>query len=189
VAILGLGVVACSSDSANQLDAEAASIQLELTAVTTFGSTYRLGPATFDISGPVELSVDASGDDASLYVPVDPGLYEVTLRPDWVLQYLDRDGVATPMRATLLSTPVQEVEVAPFQSTPLVYAFRLGQSGLDIGIEVDELVPPGVDGIIVPESDGLFSVTLATDSVICCFQSETEAREAFPDLTLLLTGT
>lgn len=189
VGVFGLGLLACggAEDDAAQSEAETASIQLELTKVTASGNTYRLGPATFDITGSAALSVDATGDEPVMNVPVDPGDYEVSLRPGWVLQRLDPAGVPTPMSATLVSPPLQFVRVEPFQAAPVLYAFHLGESGIDIGIDVEEGVPPGYDGLIAPVGDGRFTVTFASGGGACCFNSVTEAQDAYPALTLFVS--
>jgi len=199
-ALLGVGLVACAGadETATGGEPEAASIQLELTTVTESGNTYRLGPATFDIEGfafdgsggdgSVALSVEATGDEPALHVPVEPGDYQVTLRAGWILQRLNAGGTATPLPATLLSPSIQEVRVDPFRVTPLLYAFHLGESGIDIGIDVDEGVPPGFDGIIEPLGGGQFSVTLASGGGACCFTSVSEAQANYPDLTLFVSS-
>jgi len=179
-----------AGDSAPQSEAETASIQLELTKLTASGNTYRLGPAGFDIVSNFTgetFSVDATGGEPVLHVPVEPGDYEVTLHPDWVLQHLDPAGAATPMRATLLSPAAQFVRVEPFFTAPVVYAFHLGESGIDLGIDVEEGVPPGFDGVIEPISGGFFSVTLLSGAGACCFGSVSEAQQAFPELNLFVS--
>jgi hypothetical protein len=190
--MFGLGLIACggASDSAAESEAETSSIQLQLTKVTASGNTYRLGPARFDISGPeVTLSVDVTGDEPVLHVPVDPGSYEVTLRSDWVLQHLDPAGASTPMTATLISPALQFLQVEPFQATPVVYAFHLGASGIDISIEVEEGVPPGFDGIIRPLGGNGFSIEFAGGGGTCCFDSVSDAQQAFPELNLFVSPT
>jgi len=165
---------------------DSAAIQLQLTTVASSGNVYRLGPATFEISGPATQTVDASGDDNVLHVPTEPGDYQVTLKPEWVLD-LVKFGNSTPVAATLVSQPVQFVRVSPFQVTPISYAFHLGESGIDIGISVDEgAVPPGYDGAIQPLGDGRYSVTFASGGGACCFDSVAEAQAAYPQFNLFV---
>jgi hypothetical protein len=185
----GFGLMACAGagDSATPSEAEIASIRLELTSVTQWGNTYRLGPATFDISessDPVMLTVEATGDEPALHVPVPPGAYEVSLRPGWVLSRVEPTSAATPVTATLLSPPIQMVFVSEFQSVPLVYSFHLGEPAIDIGIDVDEgPVPPGYDALISPFSDGLYQITFADGVNVCCYNSASEAQATNPDLS------
>jgi hypothetical protein len=169
---------------------ETASIQLELTTVGGSGNTYRLGPATFDISdGSETITVEATGAEPALNVPVEPGFYEVTLHDGWVLQLVDPEGGSTPLAATLLSQPVQGVSVNPFITAPLFFDFHLGVSGIDIGINVDEgEVPPGFDGAVIFLGENQFMVSFPNGGGICCFGSVTEAVEAFPELTLFVGG-
>jgi len=195
VGAFGVGLVACGGGEGGDATttrelSETASIQLQLTTLGGSGNTYRLGPATFDIFDGAELlTVEATGEQAALNVPVEPGFYDVTLRDGWVLQLLDSEGGSTPLAATLLSPAVQGVSVQPFIAAPLFYDFHLGVSGIDIGIHVDEgAVPPGFDGAVTPLGDGQFMVSFPDGGGSCCFASVTEAVEAFPDLTLFVGG-
>ncbi|MEY4546775.1 MAG: hypothetical protein RL685_2970 [Pseudomonadota bacterium] len=181
------GLLACAGDPTTPTDMETASIQLDLTKQAPSGNTYRLGPATFDISGPTTLALDASGDEPVLHVPVEPGDYEVTLRSGWALQLLDPEGDPTPIVATLTSPALQFVRVEPFRSTPLNFAFHLGESGIDIGIDIEEGVPPGFDGMISPLGDGRFIITFASGGGACCFDSVSEAQQAYPGMTLFVS--
>jgi hypothetical protein len=186
--IFALSVTACGGAGETTLSTtETASIQLELTTLTPSGNTYRLGPATFDITGKATLSVEATGDEPLLHVAVDPGDYQVTLRAGWVLQMLKPFLGPTVFPATLVSPAVQPVRVEPGRSTPLTYAFHLGESGIDIGIEVEEGVPPGYDGLISPLEDGRFEISFAGGGGACCFDSVSEARDAYPSLFLFFS--
>jgi hypothetical protein len=194
--VFGFGLMACGGpgDSIILSEPETSSIRLELTTQTASGNIYRLGPATFDIngfgpSGPVSLEVDASGDQALLQVPIEPGDYDVTLREGWALQHLDVDANPTPITATLTSPPVQFVRVEPFQAASLVFSFHLGQSAINIGLDVDEGVPPGFDGMISPLGDGRYIITFASGGGACCWDSVDEARQAYPDMTLFVSET
>lgn len=184
--ILGLGLLACSGEGETSIEsqAETSSLQLALSTFTPSGNTYRLGPASFDISGPVTLSVEVTGEESELYVPVEPGQYEVKLQPGWVLRLMKPFLGPTPMAASLVSPAVQSVRVEPFQVAPVLFAFHLGESGIDIGISVEEGVPPGYDGMIEPVGDGRFSITFVGAGGACCFDSVSDARLAYPDLSL-----
>jgi hypothetical protein len=184
--IVGLGLLACSGEGNTTVEsqAETSSIQLALSTLTPSGNTYRLGPASFDISGPVTRSVEVTGEESELYVPVDPGEYEVTLQPGWVLRLMKPFLGPMPTVATLVSPEVQSVRVEPFQVAPVLFAFHLGESGIDIGISVEEGVPPGYDGMINPVGDGRFSITFVGSGGACCFDSVSDARLAYPDLNL-----
>jgi hypothetical protein len=186
--VLGLGLVACGGgESVTWLGGETASIQLALTTQTASGNSYRLGPATFDIFNGLEtLTIEATGADASLRVPVEPGSYEVSLRPGWVLQHLDPSAGPTPIAATLVSEDVQFVSVEPFQLAPVTFAFHLGVTSIDIGIAVEEGVPPGFDGMITQQGAGSFMVTFAGGGGSCCFASVSEAQAAYPQLELFV---
>jgi hypothetical protein len=185
-ASLGLALVACGGgESVTWLETETSSIQLELTTLTASGNSYRLGPATFDITGGPELvTVSATGSEAELHVPLETGSYEVVLRPGWVLQHLHPVEGPEPIAATLVSPATQFVQVQPFTSAPVTYAFHLGESGIDIGIEVEEGVPPGFDGLIRSQGAGSFIVLFANGGGSCCFSSVSEAQQAYPTLNL-----
>jgi hypothetical protein len=192
--VFGFSLMACGGpgDSITLSESETSSIRLELTSQTQSGNVYRLGPATFDINGfgpdgPVSLSVDASGDESLLQVLVEPGSYDVGLREGWVLQHLDVDGNPTPIAATLTSPPVQYVSVEPFQAASLVFSFHLGQASINIGIDVDEGVPPGYDAMISPVGDGRYMITFAGGGGACCWDSVEEALLAYPDMNMFVS--
>src|SRR5258706_15432947 len=88
--------------------------RLELTAVgTSTHSVFRLGPATFTISGgPVDpISISADGSEDMLNVPLDPGRYAAKLDPGWVLKQSFDSSPFTAVDATLTSLNPQDFRV------------------------------------------------------------------------------
>ena len=83
-------------------------------------------------------------------------------------------------------TPVQFLHVAPFQVESLTYAFHLGESAIDIGIDVAEGVPPGYDGIIEPTGDGRYMITFPGNNGACCFANVSEAQQSYPGLSFFI---
>jgi hypothetical protein len=150
---LGWGVVACllsacgaspSTESSDGGEPNGAEIQLNLATTGASGTEYRLGPATFDIfryidEAPVR-TLTADGADSVLHVPLEEGYYSVKLRPGWTLSRVDGQA-STAIAATLTSPDTQFVKVRVFETSPVNYAFHLGESGIDIGVTVDEGTP------------------------------------------------
>ncbi|MGC4086794.1 MAG: hypothetical protein QM756_02635 [Polyangiaceae bacterium] len=187
--VVGLGfacLAGCSSVGAESEAEQTSGIKLDFTTVAQSGNVYRLGPASFDISGDATLTVDTNGDEPLVHVDLQPGQYQVALKPGWALQLLGANGTSTPTAATLLSSPVRSVQVSDFHVTELSYAFHLGASGLDIGISVDEGVPAGYDALIEQLPDGSYSITFASGGGACCFSSVEQARQAYPQLNMFV---
>ena len=166
-----------------------ASIQLNLSTIGASGTEYRLGPATFDISrgyyGAEHFTLEASGAEPVLHQALEPGSYHVSLKQGWQLSRVDGETL-TPIAATLLRGTEQDVNVTQFVTTPVTYAFHLGESGIDIGVSVDEGIPEGYDGRVMPASDpGYFYIELRNGGGYCCVQSLAEAQAAYPGLNLL----
>lgn len=150
---LGWGIVGClltacgaspSTASTDGNEQSGAEIQLNLSTTGASGTEYRLGPATFDIyryidEAPVR-TLTADGADSVLHVPLEEGIYTVELRPEWTLSRVDGQAL-TRVAATLTSPDQQFVKVRSFETSPVSYAFHLGESGIDIGVSVDEGTP------------------------------------------------
>jgi hypothetical protein len=174
-----------------------AAARLELTAVgSKTNSLYRLGPATFTISGSSDaagplvppLSISADGSQETLKIPLEPGNYEAKLEPGWELKQSSNASSFTNVEATLVSANPQSFHVQYLQTTPLHFGFALGVSGVTIGIGVDEgtQIPAGYDGIIQPTADGRWQIDFGNNSGACCFSSPEEAQAAYPNKRLFV---
>jgi hypothetical protein len=142
--VVGMGalsLVACGGAEPQAHEEEGSAIQLNLSTTAPSGTEYRLGPATFEIdpeSGPgAAILVEADGAAPLLHIPLEPDYYRVTLQPGWALSRIT-GATTTPVAATLTSPAEQIVKVYPFESMPVRYSFHLGESGIDLGIQVDE---------------------------------------------------
>ncbi len=168
----------------------ASAIALQLDTIGNSGTHYRLGPAKFEIVGAYygsqSLEIEASGAEDTLHVPVDPGLYNITLEPGWQLQTVADNGSLTPIAATLVSQPGLETSVTPFKVTNVNFGFHLGASALDIGVSVDEGLPAGYDGQIVQLPDGRYMINWANGGGVCCFSSVDEIVQGYPQYHFLL---
>lgn len=176
----------CGNAPASSTTEEPASIQLNLTTTTISGTEYRLGPATFLVTGRPDQQwvLTATGDEPTLHLALDPGFYHVSLKSDWSLSRVT-GGTLTPVAATLLGSTESDVNVTQFATTPVNYAFHLGESGIDIGLTVDEGIPDGYDGRLMPASDpGYYYIELRNGGGYCCVQSLAEAEAAYPGLRL-----
>jgi hypothetical protein len=171
---------------------QVSAIQLKLSTVAPSGTEYRLGPATIDILDPygyppsVITTVEADGAEPTVFVPLQPRGYLVEMRPGWTLSRVEGETL-TPIAATLTSPPQQYVSVAQFEASPVTFAFHLGQSGIDLGVTVDEGILPGYDGRVLHfSSGGSYSVELRGGSGSCCYNSFAEAQAAYPYSNLYL---
>lgn len=195
-AALAISVQGCSagaSGASSETEGSASAVSLQLGTTGSNGNRYRLGPAQFQLDNPypypyhepVSMTVEAQGDTDILSVPAIPGDWTVTLRPGWKLQRLDGGGTATPVAATLTSPSTLTVGVSQFRVTPVNFAFHLGESGLDIGVTVDEGVPPGYDGAIrrvltdPPQEPIRYQIDWSGGGGACCFNSVAEAKAAY----------
>jgi len=161
---------------------EGSAIQLNLSTTAASGTEYRLGPATFDIFryGQPFTTVTSSGSEQTLHVALEPDSYSVKLEPGWTLSRVDGQTL-TPVAATLTSYPEQYAPVKRFETLPITYAFHLGESGIDIGVSVDEGVPPGYDAAFVSTSTpGQYALEWPDGGQYCCFATLAEAQASFP---------
>lgn len=160
-------------------------IQLNLSTTAASGTEYRLGPATFDVfdgfSGETPVATLMSdGAERAIHVPLAAGYYSVNLLPGWTLSRVDGQTL-TPIAATLTSPERQPVNVVQYETTPVNYAFHLGESGIDIGVTVDEGIPPGYDARLVPTQPGSseYSLEWRGGGSVCCFASLAEAQASY----------
>jgi hypothetical protein len=65
-------------------------------------------------------------------------------------------------------------------------AFHLGESGIDIGISVDEGVPYGYDGVITSTADGRYQIEFANGGGTYRFSSIADAQASYPQYRLLM---
>jgi hypothetical protein len=189
--MVGVFVLAgCGNAPADTGSEEASSLQLNLTTTAASGTVYRLGPATFNVSrkdeSVPEWTLSATGDEPSLNLPLPPESYTVSLEQGWTLSRID-GAAATPVAATLTSEASQRADVFPFQTTPVNFAFRLGESGIDIGVTVDEGIPDGYDGRVVPSpSDpNSYQIEWRWGGSVCCFASFAQAQADYGNAHLL----
>lgn len=84
----------------------------------------------------------------------------------------------TPIAATLTSQNEQYVFVAQYETTPVNYAFHLGESGIDIGVTVDDGIPAGYDARLVPTQPGSSEYMLEWrgGGSACCFTNLADAQ-------------
>jgi hypothetical protein len=94
---------ACNDERATPAQTESTgTVSVPLVAVTPAGS-YRLESATFDIAGPVSLSVAPDADAALFTEQLAPGDYTIGLQSGWTLTKLV-DGVYQPLTGVELTT-------------------------------------------------------------------------------------
>jgi len=179
---LGL-LTACGATPGGEGGEERASeIQLNLSTTAASGTEYRLAPAAFDIfegsygETPVA-TLTSDGAERAIHVPLAEGYYSVLLRPGWTLSRVDGQTL-TPIAATLTSPERQLVYVLQYETTPVNYGFHLGESGIDIGVTVDEGIPPGYDARLVPSQPGSSQYVLEWrgGGSVCCFASLADAQ-------------
>jgi|GEM_PF-2928836 len=187
-----LGCSAGAGGPSSKTEESASAVSLQLGTTGSNGNRYRLGPAQFkltehyDYEGANAIVIDAGGDTDSLNVPLAAGRWVVALNPGWTLQRVGEGNVLTPVAATLTSPATTEVDVFEFRATPVNFAFHLGESGIDIGVTVDEGVPPGYDGIIKLAPNGSYEVIWSSGGGVCCFSSVADARASYAWANLLL---
>jgi hypothetical protein len=187
--VFGLGLLtACGGNpSGGESEAEeGSSLQLNLSTVGASGTEYRLGPASFDIYRYQALiqTVVADGSARTAHVPLEPHYdYEVRLQPSWTLSRVEGTTL-TPVAATLTSEDRQFVAVKPFVTTPVSFAFHLGEAGIDLGVTVDEGIPPGYDGRLVAVSPGPYQVEWNNGGTYCCVTDLAQAQALFPGMLI-----
>jgi hypothetical protein len=76
------------------------------------------------------------------------------------------------------------VSVEPFIATPVNFAFHLGESGIDIGISVEEGIPEGYDARLVAIDSGRYSIEFRSGGGACCVSGLTEAQSWYPGLRI-----
>jgi hypothetical protein len=186
--ILALSLLGCSGgDAATGSDEVVTGVSLKLTSTGLSGAHYRLTPATITFQNywqnpDAEALVVESGNEDSLNVPLEAGDYRMTLKPGWQLQKVEADGTLTPAPATLTSEAEQRVSVYAFRTTPATFAFHLGVSGVDVGITVNEGIPPGYAKIHT-NGPNWYGVEFDNDWWICCFTSIQEIKDQYPGYT------
>jgi hypothetical protein len=206
---IGAGLGGCSaapSAPGRTLNENAGSVHVPLTTTGNVShAQYKLGPASFLITGepggPFQpLTVAADGAQSSLEVPLNPGVYSVTLEDGWTLQQgTPAAGNAgtqwSPVTATLTTPNPQTFSVQQYQSTDVNFLFHLGLSAVNLGIGVDEGPPPvpaGYDGVIwatVPA--GQWQITFNSysyyNSQTCCWATAAAAQAAYPNAKLFVS--
>jgi len=196
VGALAMSLLGCSGGpggSSSGTEASASSVTLQLGTTGSNGNRYRLSPAQFNIVerygfGDVEpIVVDVVGTSDSVNVPLGSGRWAITLNSGWELQRVGEGGALTPVAATLISPTTIEADVFEFQTTPVSFAFHLGESGIDLGVTVDEGVPPGYDGVIehLP-GEPRYSIEWSSGGGVCCFNSVAEAKASYPSANLFV---
>lgn len=159
-------------DRANQGSAEseasAGRMSLALTARGASGTLYRLRQASLQVVqqggfGFAFLSSENDPQATTLEATLTNGTYTAELAFGWFLEKVE-NGAATPVVATLLSSPLQSFEIHANQETFVSYRFEtngevldFGQGRLVIDIQVDEGAPPGTGGDALQIVDGLIS--------------------------------
>jgi hypothetical protein len=161
----------CGSDRASGTTDQSGQIVVALAASGGTGATtssYVLANASFQVTGPTNTFVLASGDpsasDLTATVPV--GRYTVTLLPGWQVERLDGSTQSTnvtdtPVDATLQSSDTMIVSVFSGQTTAVAFQFQtsgipltFAPGGLDIGADFttcDAEPPPGVELNVIPD--------------------------------------
>jgi hypothetical protein len=149
--LLGLGSAACSSNSNPAEVATTGSVSLPLQTTSSSGKIYRLRNATFDVSGPADVSLTtppAGADDSqtALVQALTSGNYSVLLQPGWQLWHIAADGSEGMIAATLMSPNPATFQVTTGAQSNIVYAFNVvadgivtfGSGSVGIGISVNE---------------------------------------------------
>jgi hypothetical protein len=135
------GTVACSVTSNDAHAAKVASLQVPLTAVGSAGTQYRLGAASFRVSGGPNGSIHlvllarAGSSTTELVAALASGEYSVTLGSDWLLERMD---VATrtwkPVEATLISHPRQTATATEQSISVVKFLFSVNGDMVQTGM-------------------------------------------------------
>jgi len=93
--------------AANLEDPASGQLTLPLLQAGPDGALYRLGNATFDVTGSGGFleTVDGSGNQAAVAVALPPGLFSVALRDGWVLEKSSDAGATFQPVNALLGSP------------------------------------------------------------------------------------
>jgi hypothetical protein len=197
-----LAGAACGAPTDSPEGASATGLRVALSTVAGSGAEYRLTRGTFTILGSDEngqptvrlVTVDPDDGADTIDVPVGWGDYSVRLEDGWELS-VSNGGPFTPIAATLNGDNPQQVSVYENQTTQVSFPFILGQTGISLGITVDENgyvppveVPEGYDGVIMPVGDGRFFVEFNNGGGACCYASVEEARLSYPQFDLYYGG-
>jgi hypothetical protein len=185
VGVMGL-LTACGNSPGGEAVEPVSAIDLNLSTTAASGTEYRLGPATIDVlrdgheGWELTTTLATEGGERTLHAALEPGHYSVRLRPGWTLSRVEGQTL-TPVLATLTSSADQMVSVAPYEASPVSYAFHLGESGIDVGVTVDEGIPPGYDARLVRTGPGASQYVLEWrgGGSICCFSSLAEAQASY----------
>jgi hypothetical protein len=137
---------ACNSSDQTKLDVpggvlaplEARELgSLYLPLVTPDAVKYRLRDALFEIArgGAVIASLDSDADpDAqALTAELNPGQYQVTLAGGWLLERLETNGSATPVRAALISANPAFFSVRNGRVTNVAFTFTTSSGTVTFG--------------------------------------------------------
>lgn len=155
-------------------------LSIALAATGGEGTAYRLTDATFIITGPEQVTLEPSDDDASATVDVVVGSYQVELASGWRMERM-AEASFEPVPATLVSANPVDVEVVEQAVSAASFEFRAGDDLIDFGhgriaisIEVNA------------ESQSTRDIACGTQTCefrpsMCCMATEDAAFCALPD--------
>lgn len=135
--------------------AETGTLKMKLEATSASGKVYRLRqavlPVTSFVTGPsITLRSEDDPSKAVLETFLNPGSYEIDLQDGWFVEQVDELlGSATPVGASLLSSPFQFFDIQSDQETFVKFDFEVDGQRVGFG-------PPGrlIVGIGVHEREG-----------------------------------
>lgn len=183
-----------SAEGANVPSTDTGQLQLALTARSDSGALYRLRQASFQVLnqdpfGGFGTFLSSENDPlaTTLEATLQAGDYSIDLFGGWFLEKVI-DGVATPVQATLLSSPTQFISIAANEESLVSYRFETNEEVINfapgrliVEIEVTERNGGGgnlgeplqiVDGVISRDSNihgieaALFVATSPTNANI-----------------------
>jgi hypothetical protein len=124
---------ACNENSPTAQE-KSGTFKATLMGVSTQGYTYRLRQAAFQITGPENLNVSSEDylNDDAIVLTLAVGAYQIQINSDWFLERVDTLG-ATRVEAVLTSESTVPFDILEFQTTGVLFLFRVGDDIIPIG--------------------------------------------------------
>lgn len=125
-----VAIAACNTGepaaSTADADGTTGAVTLALTGQGNLGNPYQLTGATFNLTGPVTMTISGDPDTVTQSLPV--GVYTISLQSGWTLKKVS-DAGASNVTATLASANPQQFVINGNQTTTVSWVFNV--SGAD----------------------------------------------------------